>query len=213
MNSRFRGVPIPRGNVITALALVLCLAVMPNHSAASNPESFHTGPVMTFGLGYAKSLMEDHPKGSYCVHLSLSRSIGKDFALGIESGFFALGQQRIGYIEDDIGDMRVYERRDLIPLTFEIYRMAHFQKVGTVKVALGFGGYFLGRAVMFRNSEPDMGVAWPNENCFGGNLGVDLYLGKLSQEVDFGSGIRLHWLSMRDGTMPVVTLFAELHWK
>jgi len=157
--------------------------------------------------------MEDHPKGSYCLHLSLSRPISKEFALGIESGFYALGQQRIGFFEDDIGDLRVYERRDMIPLTLEIYRISHLKKVGTARISLGLGGYFLGRDVKLWNSEPDMGPAWPDENCFGGSLGVDLYLGELSQELSFGSGFRVHWFSMRDGKMPVVMMVAKLHWQ
>jgi hypothetical protein len=201
-------------NGIAILVLWLCFLAFPVEANADNTEYNATGPILTFGLGYSKSLMEDHPKGSYCLHLSLSRLITKGFALGIESGFYGLGQQRIGYIEDDFyGDLRVYERRDLIPLTLEIYRVSHIKKLGTLRASLGLGGYFLGREVKFGNSEPDLGLAWPDENCFGGSLGADLYFGHLSQELSFGSGIRFHWFSMRDGKMPVVTIFAELHWQ
>lgn len=207
-------VVIPHRKIgIATPVLWLCLFLAPAEALAKNTDYNATGPILAFGLGYSKSLMEDHPQGSYCLHISLSRLISKEFALGIESGFHALGQQEIGLIEDDIGDLRVYERRDLIPLTFQVYRVLHLENVGTARISLGLGGFFLGRAVKLWNTNPDMGPAWPDENCFGGSLGVDLYLGHLSRELSFGSGFRIHWFSMRDGKMPVVALVLELYWQ
>jgi hypothetical protein len=202
-----------RDIAIHALVGGLILGILPTSAFSESLESIRTGPIVTMGFGFSKSMMEDDPRGSFCGQLTLSRFISKSFLVSVESSYCMLGEQNIGTIEDEIvGELKIYERLDLIPITINMNRVVYIHGLGSARISIGLGSYYLGRDLKV-GYDSDLGPTMPDGKCFGGTIGVDLFLGHLSRELNLGSGFRWHWFSKDDERMSVMTILVELYWR